>query len=108
MSVVSDYSILETNNNGILAGNSDSIRNALYSCFFFVPLFENHLMSSKELLLKELESLGPSEILKIRNYVHQLKSNVKSETVKKPKVDMKAVRKSLSKIKGSLSEFISA
>jgi hypothetical protein len=65
-------------------------------------------MSSKELLLKELENLGPSEILQIRNYVHQLKSGGKHEIVKKTKVDMKAVRKSLSKIKGSLSEFISA
>ena len=65
-------------------------------------------MTSKELLIKELETLGPLEILQIRNYIHQLKNTGKKNIAKVEEVDMEAVRKSLSKIKGSMSDFISS
>lgn len=64
-------------------------------------------MSSKELLLKELEELSPLEILQIRSYLRELKSHAKKEEIKKAEIDMHAIRQSLSKIKGSMSDFIS-
>jgi len=64
-------------------------------------------MSSKELLLKELEDLNPLEILQIRSYLRELKSYARKGETTKSEIDMEAVRQSLSKIKGSMSDFIS-
>jgi hypothetical protein len=65
-------------------------------------------MSSKELLLKELEDLGPLEILQVRNYLHELKTHTKKTPASDQEIDMDAIRRSLSQIKGSLSDFISS
>jgi hypothetical protein len=64
-------------------------------------------MSSKELLIKELDDLGPLEILQIRNYLHELKSYANKKASSNIPIDMTAIRKSLSGIKGSMSDFIS-
>ncbi len=64
-------------------------------------------MSSKELLIRELEDLGPLEILQVRTYLHELKNQGKKSVEKGAEIDMAAVRKSLSNIKGSMSDFIS-
>jgi hypothetical protein len=64
-------------------------------------------MSSKEILIKELEDLGPLEILQVRNYLHELKSYNKKGPAKSAEIDMNAIRRSLSEIKGPMSEFIS-
>lgn len=63
-------------------------------------------MSSKELLIKEVEELGPLEILQLRTYLHELKSSAKKSTPATTTVNMDVVRQSLSGIKGSLSDFI--
>jgi hypothetical protein len=64
-------------------------------------------MSSKELLIKELEDLGPLEILQVRTYLHKLKSYTQKSPPQTTHIDMAALRKSLSQIKGTMSEFIS-
>ena len=63
-------------------------------------------MSSKELLLKEVEDLGPLEVLQLRKYLHELKTFTKKVSVEAPPIDMTEIRRSLSTIKGSMSDFI--
>ena len=64
-------------------------------------------MSSKELLIKELEELGPLEILQVRTYLHELKAYSKKSPANKGLVNINIIRQSLSGIKGSLSDLIS-
>ena len=63
-------------------------------------------MSSKGLLIKELEELGPLEILQMRTYLHEMKAVGKKTKARENMVNMDIVRQSLSVIKGSLSDLI--
>lgn len=62
-------------------------------------------MSAKEILLKEIDELQPMEILRVRNYIYELKS-IKRDVAAKSYANMEECRKALSKIKGSLSDSI--
>lgn len=63
-------------------------------------------MKIKEQAIKELESLGPAEVIKIYETIISLKKGPKERKAKKGSLSYMKVRNALKKCKGSLSEDI--
>ena len=63
-------------------------------------------MKIKEQTMKELESLGPSELMTVYEMIISLKARHRKREIREGEPDYLRVRKALKQCKGSLSEDI--
>jgi len=66
-------------------------------------------MSTKEILIKEIETLDQSDLSRVRRYIYDLKT-IRNEAlkpfIKNEEVDMEKCRRILSSIKGNMSDTV--